>query len=356
MLERVKDLPLEVPAKNPAAKISDRQIKAIADAITEVSNGIKSNPEAAPTTGISEDRIREIVVTIVQNHEIVRNHLTEKEVTGIAMEIAKNVAVDAAIEAIDKLAPTTIEIKTPIETKKVDGIVHKTLPLLIRVLTLRIHALLVGPAGSGKTTAAKQAAQALALKYFEQSCSPMMTEWDLVGYNNATGNYVRSAFREAYEFGGLFMLDEFDASNPGVAVKINSAIANGHCQFPDQMVARHPDFVLVAGANTFGTGADRVYVGRQQLDGATLDRFAVIDWDYDEAAEVQWAGNIEWTRYVQRIRKIIFDHKLRLIVSPRASIMGAKMLANGFDREFTEKALIWKGMDADSKSLIKSNL
>jgi cobaltochelatase CobS len=39
---------------------------------------------------------------------------------------------------------------------------------------------------------------------------------------------------------------------------------------------------IVATANTFGTGADRVYVGSLQIDGATLDRFAFLEWPYDE--------------------------------------------------------------------------
>jgi cobaltochelatase CobS len=36
-------------------------------------------------------------------------------------------------------------------------------------------------------------------------------------------------------------------------------------------------------ANTFGTGADRQYVGRNQLDESTLDRFRIgqIERDYD---------------------------------------------------------------------------
>ena len=34
----------------------------------------------------------------------------------------------------------------------------------------------------------------------------------LNGYMDANGNYVRTSFREAYEWGGVFLFDEIDAS------------------------------------------------------------------------------------------------------------------------------------------------
>ncbi|MCH7728630.1 MAG: hypothetical protein IH991_19420, partial [Planctomycetes bacterium] len=67
-------------------------------------------------------------------------------------------------------------------------------------------------------------------------------------------------------------------------VVVNAALANGHLRLPDgTTVDRHADFVCAAAANTFGTGADRQYVGRNQLDAATLDRFAAcrLAFDYD---------------------------------------------------------------------------
>jgi cobaltochelatase CobS len=87
--------------------------------------------------------------------------------------------------------------------------------------------------------------------------------------------------------------------------------------------------VAIAAGNTFGRGASREYVGRQQLDAATLDRFTVFEVDYDEALELAIAGNDDWTRYVQKVRKAVEREKVRAIVSPRASISGAKLLAVG---------------------------
>ena len=51
------------------------------------------------------------------------------------------------------------------------------------------------------------------------------------------------------------------------------------------MVKRHPKFICIGAGNTYGTGPDRVYVGRQELDGASLDRFDFLEWAYDETLE-----------------------------------------------------------------------
>jgi hypothetical protein len=52
-------------------------------------------------------------------------------------------------------------------------------------------------------------------------------------------------------------------------------------------IKRHKTFRLVLAANTWGTGATRQYVGRNQLDASTLDRFclATIFVTYDESLE-----------------------------------------------------------------------
>jgi cobaltochelatase CobS len=101
---------------------------------------------------------------------------------------------------------------------------------------------------------------------------------------NATG-YVSTEFRKAFEFGHVFNLDEIDHANPNVLGVLNSALANKQMAFPDGMVTRHDNFIVVASGNTFGTGATAQYVGANPIDAATKDRFAVMEIHYDEAIE-----------------------------------------------------------------------
>jgi MoxR-like ATPase len=223
---------------------------------------------------------------------------------------------------------------------------------LDRYVKLRRNIMVVGPAGGGKTTGAGITAERAGLAYFEESMGPQTSKWDLVGYKSPDGRYVPGILREPYERGGVLVLDEIDASNPAVLTAINSAIANGHCSFPDAAVKRHPDFVLIACANTYGRGADRLYVGRQQLDAATLDRFVVIEWDYDERAELVWTGPgaREWVAYIQRIRKRAAELKMRFVVSPRASINGAVLLRAGEPANEVCDSVLWKGLPTDQRA------
>ena len=209
-----------------------------------------------------------------------------------------------------------------------------------------------GPAGSGKTTIAHQIAKALNRAFYFTGA--VASEYKLTGFMNAQGVYIRTAFREAYERGGLFLFDEIDASAPAALLAFNTALANGHMDFPDGIIERHPDFLCIAAGNTYGQGADRVYVGRSQLDGATLDRFLFIDLDYDEALERAIAGNEGWVDIVQRVRRAVAVLKLRHVVSPRASIMGTKLIAAGASIAETKKLALWRNLDAETVAKIEA--
>src|SRR5690606_29333119 len=119
-------------------------------------------------------------------------------------------------------------------------------------------------------------------------------------------------------------------------------------------VKKHEKFALVACLNTFGSGADRLYVGRNQLDAATLDRFCFLNWRYDEKLERAIAGNDSWCDRVQSLRRGVEKEKARVVISPRASIYGAKLLAAGASRDSVEDQLIWKGLDSESRHRIEA--
>jgi len=231
---------------------------------------------------------------------------------------------------------------------------HKRLPLILETVMAGQSPMLVGPSGSGKTTAAEQVAKALSLPFY--MAARVTSEFKLMGYATATGQTVRTQFREAFEHGGVFLFDEIDASDADALTAFNASLGNGIGDFPDGMVKRHKDFHALAAANTYGRGADRQYVGRNQLDAATLDRFGVIEVDYDEELELALVGDTPqaqaWCVWVQSIRAAVAKEKVRHIVSPRASIGGAKMLARGIPRNEVEEAMVWKGIDAPTKQRV----
>lgn len=224
---------------------------------------------------------------------------------------------------------------------------------ILAAVNQNLPAALIGPAGSGKSTIAEQVAEALDIKPFFLQNAVGGTH-ELTGFNDAHGRYITTAFRQAFEFGGTLFLDEMDASDASALKWMNTAIANGYAMFPDkpERLLRHLKFRIIAAANTFGNGADRIYVGANQIDASTLDRFVFFYFDYDEKLEQALSGNIKWAERVQVLRKAAQTEKARVVISPRASINGAKLLAIGWAQEKVEDSVIWKGMDPELKTRI----
>lgn len=248
---------------------------------------------------------------------------------------------------------------------------HFMLPLVTKALKARCHVWLVGPAGSGKSSIASDAAAELNLPYASLSVCGQTTKTDLLGYSDASGKYRTTCFREAYEKGGIFCLDEVDNGNANVLAVINSALSNNVCTFPDKTINRHPDFLVVACANTFGLGAHGGYVGRTPIDAATLDRFFFIEIPYDEGLEMYIAGisdvsspvwdagekyvptTEEWIKLVKTIRARVAELNAKAIISPRATSMGTSLIKQNVPMQFLQKGLLYKGMSADLLSKLR---
>ena len=250
-----------------------------------------------------------------------------------------------------------IELKKDDTTIKLEDTPrHFLFPEVLTAVNANIPVALIGPAGSGKSTICEQIAKALELKYYLQNS--VSGAHELAGYMDAHGKYNTTAFRDAFQNGGLILVDEVDTSDAGALKWINTALANGYAMFPDQAdpIWRNKDFRIVIAANTFGNGADRIYVGANQLDASTLDRFVFFDFRYDEKLELAVSGNIDWALRVQSIRKAALKEKARMVISPRASIYGAKLLASGWDQKTVEDRVIWKGLDNDLKDRILQHI
>jgi cobaltochelatase CobS len=233
--------------------------------------------------------------------------------------------------------PVQVEVKRDGVVRKIEGLAHKALATVIKRLN-RKHVLMVGPAGTGKSHIAHQAADALGFDFYSISLTPQTPASAITGYMSATGNYIGTAFRQAFEHGGVFLFDEVDHGHPGTLGIINSALANGTMAFPDGMVKRHADFRCVASANTYGRGPDRTYQGANILDAAFLDRFTVLDVQVDEALEESLclATGLDATRvksclaYVRHLRARAIEYKLPLVFSPRRSESLCDAMADGF--------------------------
>ena len=250
-------------------------------------------------------------------------------------------------------------IVKPFEKPSVNvGTQHKMFEQLLLLASQKIPAFLAGPSGSGKTHAAEQLAKALSLPYEAVSVGPMTSKADLIGYKDANGNYHDTGLIRCVKNGGIFLIDEIDAGHAGVLTILNMVLSNGLMATPEGMIKKHDDFYIVAGANTYGTGADSEYVGRCQLDEATLKRFFVVEWGYDEKLERAISGADDENSNalvdtIQAMRKNADEHGLRVTVSPRDSIYAVRLLKAGMPEKDILKGLIFKGLDKATISKLK---
>ena len=268
-------------------------------------------------------------------------------------ELVRYLARQECQALIDAAQTRKLEIITTRGSTTIDGPLHYRTEFVIKIVSLGHAVMLVGPAGCGKTTIGEHAAKALQLPFY--ITSTINDTHELTGFVDGYGKYHTSPFRQAYQSGGLWIADEIDAWDASALLAANSALANGFAVFPDDPapVVRHADFRMVATANTFGTGADRVYVGRNELDAASLDRFAVIEVDYDLDLERMFAGsNDRWLERVWDVRKAVAKNKIRHVVSSRAISMGSAALSIGIEWDDVETTYLFKGMSAKDQAKI----
>jgi MoxR-like ATPase len=248
---------------------------------------------------------------------------------------------DMIAAAVANVAPTKVYVTERGEYATPTGqLTHAIFDDVLSCAALRLNVLLVGPAGCGKTALGRQVADALSLPFGAISCTAGMSESQLGGWLLPMGEagrfvYVPALFVTLYENGGVFLIDEIDAGDENVLVFLNQALANGGFFIPQRTdrpyAKRHADFVCIAAANTYGHGADRVYAGRNKLDGATLDRFrsAMFTMDYDPALEAAVAPDTGLRAWASKVRQTIASHRLARVMSTRFLIDASKRLAAG---------------------------
>lgn len=268
---------------------------------------------------------------------------------GKVVESAKPMLEKHIIETFGML-PQKHVVVTPAGTTTITGVVHERFDMVLDLVNADIPVFLTGPAGTGKNVICKQVAKALGLEFYFSNA--VTQEYKISGFIDANGTYHTTQFYEAFTKGGLFMLDEMDASIPEVLVMLNAAIANRYFDFPTGRVEAHEDFRLIAAGNTFGTGADIEYTGRYQLDAASLDRFAMVDVYYSPAIEKAIAnGDEELINYIHAFRKATAEAGMKFLATYR-SIERIKKLDGLMTTAEVLKICLLKGMTKDDMDAI----
>lgn len=309
----------------------------------DVRNG-KPWPKNGDTAMPVSDTKAQALIAALQSL-VAAPHIDEKEVRRIAADEASKVSVNRSLEIKIGQAPAV----------KFD-MAHRDLPTLIKLASThganghRINVYMHGPAGSGKSTAARQAAEALKLDYGYMPLNPQTPDSRLLGYMHAGGEYVPSEFFKRYTQGGVFCLDEIDNASASLVTTLNSLLENGHGAFPNGVYARHKDFICVCTANTIGRGGDVQYPERRALDGAFLERFIFLSWEYDRTLTDNIVTAIlgtdapEFLSWVDTEARDLQSRYPTLIVSPRAYIQAATLIKVGMSRTQVRAMAISRGL------------
>lgn len=252
----------------------------------------------------------------------------------------------------EEIKSQSIEVPVPQFNSNV-VVHHKEYDTIKTCIENNIPVYLAGPAGSGKNHTLEQIAKDMNLEfYFTNS---VQQEYKLTGFIDAGGTYHETEFYKAFKNGGLFFLDEMDASIPEVLVLLNAAIANGYFEFPNGRIEANENFRVVAAGNTVGQGADDNYTGRMVLDQATLDRFVIIEFNYDREIEMLLAkGNSELVDFIEDIRNISEINLIRATFSYRCITMIAK-LEGKLDLEKILEIAVVKGLSKDTIQILANN-
>ena len=307
--------------------------------------------------GIDESAVKAIVDSMLINSK----KETKEEINELNERIdnTRGMLKDELDKLTKRIANSKKEITVtlPDATSANVGVQHEIFETLLKMLALRKHIFLVGPSGSGKTHIAEALAKALKVNYHFMLVGPETSKADFFGFKSmGNGDYHGTPFFEAYTKGGLILIDEIDAGHGGVMTMLNAALDNGICTFPCGTFTRHKDFMCIASGNTYGRGGDRVYVGRNALDGATLQRFKVIPMDYDEKLELALCPDENWVKKIHILRQVIAEHKAKIIVSMRPIIEGYELKQTGFKEDDILDMTVFQGYNTDAVSAIKRDL
>lgn len=313
----------------------------------------ETTPESAPT---APGDLAATIAAAVQAH--LKTPAPSLDVVAVE-RIAARIAERIISERVS--TPVVVEVRRPDGTVATIADGHYLMPRLLRLMGAGIHCYLWGPAGSGKTTAASQAATALRGDDGGEidTLDPSTPKSAVMGYRTPMGEPVHTAFSRCWSVGRVYIADECDNAPAHVQTLYNSALANGHAPLAWGSVARAEGFGFVGTGNTPGRPTP-AFPDRRPMSAAFADRMYFMHWPLDSAIECRAGGitappaprRVEstmspaaWVTWVRKVREWSAANAPTLMVTPRASLIGLQALAVGETPLETAHGLIFRGAD-----------
>ena len=342
----------------------------------EIVKGAKNTPKAKPTEEKPQPQTTATETATETEQPQPKAETTKVETTKVeddALELAKllqrlkggNVTIDAnqvrtiIAEELTKLAKIEGAKVAKLAKKAASANEHHCIDFneICDYVSDGQPVYLYGAAGCGKSHTAQQIANALGLDFYTQS--QVLFAHDVKGYGDANGNFQETPFFKAFTKGGLFFIDEMDASAPEALVVLNTAIANRMYDFPViGNVKAHENFRIIAAGNTALTGADTEYTARAVQDASTINRFAFFEMSYEKAVELPVMANNDNVLYsfICDLRNAIKETRISLCVSYRQTATLATEKAIKYGREKALKRVVFGGREVDEIRILHEAL
>lgn len=333
---------VEAPVEKPKKKRTPKQAANTAGEVASI-DGMKA--EMLAKYGTMGADIFEAVCKVAK---IQPSSVDAKDVQRICADMIKDIKPQTADYG-------TITINN--ETHNVTGKVTAKFKAICTTIAKGYPLYMYGDAGTGKSHTAKQVAEALGLDFYESQ--QVLFAHEMKGYGDAGGNFVPTPFFKAFTMGGLFFLDEIDASQPEALVVLNTAIANRRFDFPVVgNVEAHPNFRVIAAGNTKMTGADIEYTARSVQDASTKNRFFFTNVDYTKEIEDMLAGDdISIANFCRDLRHAKTAAQITLCVSYRSiQTLADKDMQEAWGLKDLIMGGIFKELEPDEIRILYNNL
>lgn len=296
--------------KVPNVKLTPEQYQFNLDRLaTETDAVVKKQLDAARGSikGEAEEVAKEVIGTLKTKVESVRDKVSDEFTKEI--EAVLNTSKEMLLEELRK-GRTVINVGVGEIGRQysISNDDHYMMEAVFKSLLLHKKIMLAGEAGTGKTYMGYGMASKLGLPFYKYSCSRDSSVHDLLGYKQPRSEeYLTTTFLNAYENGGVFLVDEYDAMPGDVALFFNGiADSSKSISIPHRDVnpiaKKHKDFYLIMCGNTWGKGSQD-YSGRDFQDMALLDRFRMCRHHigYDANLEKSMIGEVMY-KFIESLR------------------------------------------------------
>lgn len=271
------------------------------------------------------------------------------------------------VESVIQSAPIEPKALASDITDKIiiDNSKHNMTGIIKLRLRQRKYPFLYGAPGAGKTHLMESIAKDMGLNFCLISCSSDMFKSEILGSRSPiTGDYFDTAFRQAWEHGGLILLDEVGLASGAFLNVMNAGLAQKSILFPDKkLVAMHSQCFIAFADNSALYGNDPMFPERQDAGGAFRDRITYVKFEYDLELErriltIMFDGDTtrasKWHSAVLAMRQQLSALNIPVFASPRFAYASADDFKHGvsFDTIISQNLL--KGINGDIEAQVKN--